>query len=415
MIVAINGFFVARPHTGSGQYLQQLWTALAQLPPLPDHPLEYVLLVPGPAPDDLAFRFPSPPGFTVRVCPLPPGMRGSAAQVWWEQRGLAPAARAAAAHLLHAPYLAAPWRMSLPLVATVHDMIPWVVPGYREGAGVRAYLSLAAAGVRRAHWLLADSQVSRRDAARVLRYPADRISVVYLAVDPGFGVPPPPGAVAAMRARHGLLPHYAFYIGGFDRRKNISLLLEAWARALPRLIEAAHAAREPLPVLALAGQVPEPGDLFPDVVDHARSLRLLAGDPAGGEKEGTVRFLGPVTEEDKRLLLAGARFFVFPSEYEGFGLDPLEAMAAGCPVLSSNSASLPEVVGDAAVVAAPGDLDAWAVALVALWTDPARRAALAEAGRARAATFTPARLAEQTRDVYLRVLAAQESGRRGRR
>jgi glycosyltransferase involved in cell wall biosynthesis len=404
MKIAINGYFVARPHTGSGQYLQQLWAALAQLAPLDAPPLEYTLLAPGPAPADFSDRFPTPPGFTTRVVAPPAGVRGPLVQVWWEQRGLGAAVQASGADLLHSPYLAAPWRGPTPLVTTVHDMIPWVVPGYRESARVRAYLSLAVAGVRRSRRLLADSAASKRDAARVLRYPAERIAVVYLAVDPGLFTPPDPADVAAMRARLGLLPHYAFYIGGFDRRKNVPLLIEAWGRALPRLIEAAHAAHEPLPVLAIAGQVPPPGDLFPDVVGRARELHLLAGDTAGGEQDGTVRFLGRVSEADKRLLLAGARLFAFPSEYEGFGLDPLEAMAAGCPVLTSDGGSLPEVVGDAAMVLPPSDRAAWADALVALWTDEAQRTALAAQGRARAATFTPARLAAETRAVYMQAL-----------
>jgi glycosyltransferase involved in cell wall biosynthesis len=408
MKIAINGFFAARPHTGSGQYLQQLWGALAALDPLPETPLDYTLFVPGTLPDEAAALFPPAPGFTVQACRLPPGVRGPFAQLWWEQQGLGAATRAAGANLLHSPYLAAPWRAALPVVTTIHDVIPWVIPGYRTERRVRAYLSLAAAGVRRSRLLLADSEASKRDAVRVLGVPAERVVVIYLAAPPALFTPPDPIAIGEMRARLGLLPHYAFYIGGFDRRKNVLLLIEAWARALPRLIEAAHLAGEPLPVLTLAGAVPPPGGVFPDVVGRARELGLLAGESAQGERDGAVRFLGPVSEADKRLLLAGARLFVFPSRYEGFGLDPLEAMAAGCPVISSTGGSLPEVVGDAALVLAPTDRAAWTEALVRLWTDPARRALLAARGRARAATFTPARFATQTRAAYLRALGPQD-------
>lgn len=404
MKIAINGFFAAKPHVGAGQYLQQLWSALAALDPLPDTPLEYTLLVPGTVPEEAAALFPTGPGFTVQPGRVPPGLRGPLLQLWWEQQGLGAATRAAGAGLLHSPYLAAPWRTTLPLVTTVHDVIPWIIPGYRENRRVRAYLHLAAAGVRRSRLLLADSEASKRDALRVLGVPAERVVVIHLAAPPALFTPPTPAEIGEMRARLGLLPHYAFYIGGYDGRKNVPFLIEAWARALPRLIEAAHLAGEPLPVLALAGAVPPPGGLFPDVVGRARALGLLAGDPAQGERDGTVRFLGRVSESDKRLLLAGARLFAFPSRYEGFGLDPLEAMAAGCPVISSNGGSLPEVVGDAALVLAPADRAAWTEALVHLWTDPARRALLAERGRARAATFTPARLATETRAAYLRVL-----------
>ncbi len=405
MKIAINGFFAAKPHTGSGQYLYQLWSALTQLDPLPDQPLEYTLLVPGGLPKEEGEVALAAPGFTVQPCRLPQGMRGPLAQLWWEQQGLGAATRTAGADLLHRPYLAAPWRAALPVVTTVHDVIPWVLPGYREGWRVRAYLSLAAAGVRRSRLLLADSEASKRDAMRVLKVPADRVQVVYLAANPAMHTPPDPGEIGEMRARLGLLPHYAFYVGGFDRRKNVPLLIEAWARALPRLIETAHLAHEPLPILAIAGAVPPPGGLFPDVVGRARELGLLAGDGAGGERDGAVRFLGRVSENDKRLLLAGARLFLFPSRYEGFGLDPLEAMAAGCPVISSSGGSLPEVVGDSALVLSPTDRAAWTDAIVRLWTDPTRRVTLITRGRARAATFTPTRLATQTRAAYLRALA----------
>ena len=407
MRIALNGWFADRPHTGSGQYLRQLWQALAA--PDVDPGEEYVLLLPGALPPDGAEHFPARPGFTVRSWPVPPGAgRGPLRQIWWEQRGLPAAARAVGADLLHSPYLAAPWRSPVPVVTTVHDMIPWVVPGYRPSWGVRAYLSLAAAGVRRSTWLLADSAASRRDVARCLPYPAGRITVVYLAVDPALGVPPAATEIAALRARLDLPGPYAFYIGGFDRRKNVPLLLEAWARAWPALAEAAATAGEPPPHLVIAGSVPAPGGLFPDVLRQARTLGLLADGAAA-----PVRFLGRVSEGDKRLLLAGARLFAFPSAYEGFGLDPLEAMAAGCPVVAGTGGSLREVVGDAGGSVADYTVECWAGALIHVWRDAGLRADLTARGRRRAAEFSPARLAAQTRAVYACALEAVHGTRAG--
>src|SRR5205823_7150381 len=143
---------------------------------------------------------------------------------------------------------------------------------------------------------------------RVLGVSPRRVHRVYLGVDAHPECSPE--QLADMRARFGLPESYAFYLGGFDRRKNVPLLLRAWKAALPRLAEGSEYG----PVLAIGGAVPMPGGVFPDIMGEARRL--------GFEMEGSpVRFLGRVSEEDKLMLMAGARLFVFPSAYEGFGLD----------------------------------------------------------------------------------------------
>ena len=144
-----------------------------------------------------------------------------------------------------------------------------------------------------------------------------------------------------MRSRLGLPENYAFYLGGFDRRKNVPLLLRAWHSALPQLEDGSEK-----PLLAIGGNIPEPGGVFPDVMAEARALGFA-------EAGSAVRFLGMVSEEDKPLIMAGARLFIYPSAYEGFGLDPLEAMSVGCPVVSSSGGSLSEVVGDGGLLVPP--------------------------------------------------------------
>jgi glycosyltransferase involved in cell wall biosynthesis len=128
-----------------------------------------------------------------------------------------------------------------------------------------------------------------------------------------------------------------------------------------------------------------------------------------------VHFSGPLdSDDDLALLYSGAALYAQPSLSEGFGLPPLEAMACGTPVVSSNGGSLPEAVGDAALVLPPSDPASWAEAIVALLGDPERRAAMARAGVERARSFTWARTAERTRAVYARALASARS-RRGTR
>jgi glycosyltransferase involved in cell wall biosynthesis len=407
MRIAINGFFWDRPHTGSGQYLRRLWAALPGLPEAGEH--EFVLLRPGAGPPDAP---PAPPNTRIHtVSPGPfAGRAANLAQLWWEQIGLPGAARAVGADVLHCPYLAAPWRSPVPLIVTAHDLIPWVLPAYQGSAGVQLYLRLARAASRKARLLLADSECSRQDVLRVFGLPPERVRTVLLGIEPEFGAPVTPAAVAAMRARLGLPERYAFYIGGFDTRKNVPLLLDAWATALSHL----EVPGAPLPALVIAGHLPDPGGLYPDLPAQARRLGLLGpvASPATRKMRhptphtfhAPLRFLGRVSETDKRLLLAGARLFAFPSFYEGFGYDPLEALAAGAPVICSNASSLPEVVGDAGLLLPPGDTQAWCEALVRVWQDPALRADLARRGRAQAARFDPATTAAATLRAYTDVM-----------
>jgi glycosyltransferase involved in cell wall biosynthesis len=328
----------------------------------------------------------------------------------WEQTVSQMEARRQRAHLLHVPYLSAPILRSLPVVVTAHDMIPWVLPGYAGNPAFRLYLMVVAAGVKRANLIVTDSDASRRDVLRILKMPAHKVHTVYL------GVTPPPAFTPAqleeVRARYGLPPHFAFYMGGFDRRKNVPLLLRAWRRVLDSMAaDAPPRSDESTPVLAIGGSVPVPGGIFPDVIGEATALGLMGGPGA------PVRFLGAVGEGDKFALMSAARLFVYPSAYEGFGLDPLTAMACGCAVVSSLGGSLAEVVGDAGVLVPPQDEDALCGAIRRVWADGDLRAELACRGQQRARLFTWERTARQTHDLYLLALrqARRRRGSRGGR
>jgi glycosyltransferase involved in cell wall biosynthesis len=277
----------------------------------------------------------------------------------------------------------------MPTVITAHDMIPWVVPGYKGSAFMQLYLALAAASAKRADLIIADSDASRRDVINVLRVPPQKVHTVYLGVEPAQAYTPE--QLEDVRARFGLPPHFAFYIGGFDRRKNVPLLLRAWRKALDSMPQGAACDK---PVLAIGGAVPEPGGVFPDVQAEASSLGLMS------EQMAPVRFLGRITESDKPLLMAAAHVFVYPSAYEGFGLDPLEAMSVGSPVISSYGGSLREVVGDGGLLVSPNDEDELCRAIVRLWHDEGLRQRLSQSGRDRAKLFTWQRTAEQTQRLY---------------
>jgi glycosyltransferase involved in cell wall biosynthesis len=237
---------------------------------------------------------------------------------------------------------------------------------------VRLYNRLVALAARRCAVIMADSEASRRDILRVLDVPPKRVRVVYLAADARFQPCTDPRALARVRARYGLPARYIFYLGGLDERKNVPGLLRAYAR-LPVSLR-----REQQLCLAIAGQARRADPRrFPPLEPEIERLGI------GAE----VRLLGHLSEADKPLVYSGAALFAFPSLYEGFGLDPLEAMACGTPVVCSNRTSLPEVVGPGGLLVDPMDEQAFAAAIEQVLRSPGLAADLVVRGREQAARF----------------------------
>jgi glycosyltransferase involved in cell wall biosynthesis len=352
MRIAFNGMFWDQPTTGSGQYLRALLPALKRR--APDN--EYAVITP------------------------PPG-GGNLAKLWFEQIAFANACRRTHVDLAHVPYFASPFFPPTRTVVTIHDLIPLLLPAYRGSLLVRAYMRLAAASARRADAVIADSECSRRDIVQHLRIDAARVRVVYLAADARYR---PIDDTRAVRDKYALPANYLLYLGGFDQRKNVRVLIEAFAR-VPEL----HARGYRLVVAGV--RLGADSEFFPSPQRLARQVGL---------PDETIQSIGWVDEDDKPALYSGAAAFLFPSWYEGFGLPPLEAMACGAPVISSNASSLPEVVGDAAIQVDPGDPNAWADAIRTVLTDKARRAAMCARGIAQSKKFSWDRAADETLAVY---------------
>jgi glycosyltransferase involved in cell wall biosynthesis len=386
MHILFNGSFWAQPTVGSGQYLHGLLRWLPRL--APQH--RYTLLLPAAA----GAGPPPPAGVHVLLLRTPfDGRSRNLAKLWFEQVSVPQAVRLLggehrpARALLHVPYFAPPLRTHIvPLVTTIPDIIPLILPEYRGGPHVRAYMRLVCQAVRPSARIITFSQHSRSDIARWLHLAPEQIVTTLLAADERYIPPTDPAAVAAqLAARYDLHGPYSYYVGGLDARKNVAVLLQAMAR----LREQGYAGMP----LVLAGRALG-GDarLFPDLDGMIAALGL----------SGMVRRL-EVPHADGPLLYQGCTAFAFPSRYEGFGLPPLEAMACGAPVVVSNASSLPEVVDDAALQVAPDDAAGWAAALHRLHTDAPLRAEMRERGLAQAARFSWRRVAEETLAVYEQV------------
>lgn len=390
----MNAYFLKRPRTGSGQYLQHLLAAA------PKEGIDYTLWSFGQADAGVTSQYP------VRLLDLPPGIRHeNLAKPWFEQVTLPRAAERSKIDLLHYPYWASPLRkMKIPVVVTIHDVIPMLLPAYRGSVQVRAYTALVARAARHASRIIADSECSKRDIVRLLGLEPERVDVVYLAAEERFTPAErrPAERIAALRERLGTGNRFVLYIGGLDVRKNVPLLVEAYAEALRRLREQGDC--DPCR-LVIVGDIGQTGSsFFPDPRPVAEQHGLVTGRD--------ILYPGTVPDdEDKADLLAAATVFAFPSEYEGFGLPPLEAMASGAPVVCSTGGSLPEITGDAALVHAPHDIRTLADGLQRVLSDAELRRTMSARGLAQAQKFSWARCAAETRAVY--DLAV--SGRRAKR
>jgi glycosyltransferase involved in cell wall biosynthesis len=365
MKIAINGNFWDKPNTGSGQYVRALVTALKQR----DAANEYIVMMPSTVGGQRSMFG---------------HLRDNFAKVWFEQIAFVNACRRAHVTLAHVPYFGSPFFPPSRTVVTIHDLIPLILPAYRGSVLVRAYTALAASSARRADAIIADSECSKRDIVNRLKINAARVGVVYLAADARYRPLGDAAQVETVRRKYALPEKYLLYLGGYDQRKNLRVIIEAFAR-LPEFYRAGYQ-------LALAGvTLGKDSEFFPDPRRLARAANLPAD---------AICYVGGIDETDKPALYAGAAVFLFPSLYEGFGLPPLEALACGTPVICANASSLPEVVGDAAITLPPDDVPAWADALRAVLSDEARRATLRERGIAQAEKFSWRRTAEETLAVY---------------
>lgn len=294
--------------------------------------------------------------------------------------------RRARCDLFHAPHYVVSPLVGCPVVVTIHDCIhlrfPQYLPNRLAHVYARTFMSIAA---RRAKRIITVSQASKDDIQRYLGAPASKIDVIYNGLDARYLAPPDETAIANVRERFLLNAPFVLYAGNIKPHKNVERLIEAFAL----LRQDGH---QDLKLLIIGDEVSK----YPGLrrLVHRHHLHTH------------VRFLGFVPDATLAALYRLASLFVFPSLFEGFGFPPLEAMASGTPVITSNVSSLPEVVGDAAVLVDPLDPRAIADAMARVLGDTTLRRELIARGHARARTFTWADAAACTRAVYRAVLDA---------
>lgn len=385
MRIGIDARFLTHPQRGGFKtYTTHLIAALTRL----DAANDYVLYTDRP----LDATSTLPPNFRAEVVPGAAPMVGLA---WREQVDLPRRVARDQLDLLHAPCLTAPLRLACPLVVTIHDMI-WRFPE-EFSAGVRLplrrrlmaayYRHLPARAARHATVVITVSEAARASIAEHLAIPAARIVVTHEGPAPHFRVLADRTAVMAQHLQHGVPDGYLLAIGSADPRKNMTRLVEAYA-ALPAALRALHH-------LAI-------------VWTHGYLAQEIAAQVATLGVREQVHFLHAVDDVALVQLYNGATLFVFPSLYEGFGLPPLEAMACGAPVAAADNSSIPEIVGDAALLFAARQVDQITGAMHTALVDAPRRADLRRRGLERVRRFSWEACAEQTLRAYAQAVEIRE-------
>ena len=282
--------------------------------------------------------------------------------------------------LFHAPHYVLPPLVRCKSVVTIHDcihlMFPQYLPNRLAYSYARTSIRLAA---RRATRILTVSESSKRDILRFVDTEPDKIDVIYNAYDDRFAIDPREEDVVRVRERYQLESEFVLYAGNVKPHKN-----------LERLIEAFHLVRKRgLDHLKLV--------MIGDEISKYTALRRAVHQH---QLHKYVRFLGYLPEETLAVMYRLAGVFVFPSLYEGFGLPPLEAMASGTPVVTSNVSSLPEVAGDAAILVDPYDPRSIADGIYRVLSDERLRRDLRRKGVARAGMFSWEQSVRRVRAIY---------------
>lgn len=359
---------------GVSRYIRYLLTELAQRPG--KH--EYTVFVNG---QDVAERLAARHSRITYVSASWPESR-PAARVAWEQFTLPSLIRQRHIDVLHSPVNVLPELLprSCAGIVTLHDLAFLRFPHVLTRSKRMYHRTFTVRSLRHATMIIAVSESTKQDAVELLGIPAERIKVVYPCIAERFSnVIQQEEELTAFRQKQRLTDGYMLYLGILEPRKNITKLIEAYAR-----LRQSHSIQEKLVVAGAKGW------LYDSIFEKVQQLGI----------ESEVVFPGYVAETELALWYRAARVFVYPSLYEGFGLPVAEALACGVPAVTSNVSSLPEAGMDIALCVDPQDVEAMAEAMYRALTEQALRQQCQEMAPLVAQRFSAERMVEQTIAVY---------------
>jgi glycosyltransferase involved in cell wall biosynthesis len=358
---------------GIGTYIRNLLRQLARL----DHDTEYVLLC---RQMDLDVGGQLGPNFRTVLEPSPNYSLREQLHVPWVLRRERP-------DVYHAPHYVLPAGVRCRSVVTIHDCIHLMFPQYLPSKLAHVYAKGSMwSAARKANRILTVSEASKRDILRFFDVRPDKVAVIYNAIDERFLAPADAERMDLVKQRYQLDHPFVLYVGNIKPHKNIERLIDAFGRARSR------GCPDDVKLVIIGDEISK----YPGLRQSVHKHKL----------DKHVRFLGFQPMETLAAFYRLARAFVFPSLYEGFGLPPLEAMACGTPVVTSNVSSLPEVAGDAALLVDPYDAEAIAAGICQALTDEPLRTELIARGYERARSFSWAQSVKKIHDIYLEVARA---------
>lgn len=365
MRIGIDVTALPSPSLGVGNYMVQLARALPRV----DSVNDYIIFV---KPNQSAL-FDATRAQLVLV-PL----ASRTLRIAWEQAILPSLVRKYQLDVLHSPHYTMPFIKRCSSVVTFHDMTFFLYPELHLFYKRLFFGAMIPLSVRRADALIAISASTRADTVRLFNAKPEKIFTVPYGIDPSFRPISDPQTLDAIRQKYHLPEEFILYVGNLEPRKNLPMLIRAFARIADDDRDA---------YLVLAGSRGwKDSSVFSTVKELGLNRRVL--------------FPGFIPQSDLPAVYALARAFVYASLYEGFGLPVLEAMACGCPVITSNLSSMPEIIGDAGIQVNPADEEQLFNSIQLVLTDTSRRETLARAGAERAKLYSWEETALQTLAVY---------------
>jgi glycosyltransferase involved in cell wall biosynthesis len=387
MRIGIDARFLTHPQKGGFKtYTENLVAALACVDPKN----EYVLYLD--RDPDQSTRIPQQSNFSCKVLKQLPGI----GMPWREQAAIGLQTTRDRLDLLHSPCLTAPIFHACPLVMTIHDMI-WLFPQQYSKSDTFSLqwklmewyqLTIPRIASRRAAAILTVSQISKDDIVRHLGIDPTCIHVTHGAVSSLYQRVEDPGKAQSIRTKYGLNSRFIFAIGSADPRKNLEILVDAYARLPESLRTEYH--------LVIMWTAPVLAESISKKIQDLDISRF-------------VRFIFQVPNEDLVFLYNEASLFVFPSLYEGFGLPVLEAMACGTPVVAANTSSIPEVAGDAALLVEANDPEGISTAMAQVLSDAGLASRMVQKGLKRTAMFSWEKCANETLVVYNQTMSSMRT------
>lgn len=289
--------------------------------------------------------------------------------------------------VFHAPYFDAPLAGGTPFIMTIHDLIHLIFPQYFNKKVRVYYQGVVKPAVRKSNKIIADSKSSKEDIVRILGVPESKVVVIYPGVEEKFRPLADSDSAHNLCQRYSLSKEIILFVGNMKPHKNLAGLMEAFARL-----------RQDDGVDCQLVVIGEKDRHFWQIQAKVQELKL----------QQEVVFTGLVAEDEMPLFYNAAEVLVLPSLYEGFGLPALEAMACGTPVVCSNTSSLPEVVGDAAILFNPKSIDEMTKAISRLLGDKSLKQKMVKEGLERAKLFSWKKTVQETVEVYNQAIKGNE-------